>query len=106
MLELRKLIFLDADDPDTLASMANLAATYQLKGMTSKAIPLQLEVLELQKSRLGPEHHDTLASMNNLAGPTSMSTTYRQRIKLYGESTRLHETLILPSECTPTDSRQ
>ena len=40
---------------------------YQDAGKLDLALPLFEETLKLGKAKLGPEHPDTLASMNNLA---------------------------------------
>ena len=55
--------------PDTLASMANLAATYYNQGRWTEAESLGARVLEMRSRPeiLGPEHPDTLTSMVNLA---------------------------------------
>jgi hypothetical protein len=51
----------------TLISMNNLARMYQLAGRLELALPLFEETLKLRKARLGPEHPDTLPTMNNRA---------------------------------------
>ncbi|KAK3990428.1 kinesin light chain [Cladorrhinum sp. PSN332] len=61
------------NDSDTLASMGNLASTYQNQGRWKEAESLQLQVLETSKSVLGKEHPDTLTNMHNLA------STYRNQ---------------------------
>ena len=47
--------------------MNNLAAGYQAAGKLDLALPLFEETLKLTKAKLGPDHPDTLISMNNLA---------------------------------------
>ena len=47
--------------------MNNLASAYQAAGKLDLALPLFEETLKLQKAKLGPDHPDTLTSMNNLA---------------------------------------
>ncbi len=58
---------LGADHPDTLSSMANLAATYSNQGRWEEAEKLQVQVMETRKTKLGADHPDTLTSMANLA---------------------------------------
>jgi tetratricopeptide (TPR) repeat protein len=58
---------LGPDHPETLASMNNLALTYQAAGKLDKALTLIEQTLERQKAQLGPDHSNTLTSMNNLA---------------------------------------
>ncbi|KAJ8118515.1 hypothetical protein OPT61_g523 [Boeremia exigua] len=84
---------LGADHPDTLTNkgniastysnqgrwqdaeklMANLALAYSNQGLWEDAERLEVEVLEMRKTKLGAHHPDTLTSMNNLA-----STYYNQ----------------------------
>jgi hypothetical protein len=47
--------------------MANLASTYWNQGQWEEAEKLQVEELKLCDKTLGPEHPETLTSMNNLA---------------------------------------
>jgi tetratricopeptide (TPR) repeat protein len=54
-------------DADTLANMINLAATYATLGRHAEALQLKEVTLGLCKTKLGPDHPHTLASMNNLA---------------------------------------
>jgi tetratricopeptide (TPR) repeat protein len=58
---------LRADHPDTLTSMANLAATYRNQGRWDDAEKLEVQVMETRKTKLGADHPDTLTSMHNLA---------------------------------------
>ena len=48
-------------------SMNNLAMSYEAAGKNDRALPLYEETLALRKSKLGPDHPDTLQSMNILA---------------------------------------
>ena len=48
--------------------MNNLADGYADLGRHAGALKLFEETLALQKAKLGPDHPDTLVSMNNLAG--------------------------------------
>jgi tetratricopeptide (TPR) repeat protein len=61
------------EHPDTLSSMANLAATYRKQGHWGKAEELEVQVMQTFKRVLGDEHLDTLTSMGNLA------STYRNQ---------------------------
>jgi tetratricopeptide (TPR) repeat protein len=58
---------LGADHPDTLISMANLAATYSKQGQHDKAEKLKVQVVESSQEILGADHPDTLTRMANLA---------------------------------------
>ncbi|KAL2197093.1 hypothetical protein P885DRAFT_68976 [Corynascus similis CBS 632.67] len=70
---------LGAEHPDTLTSMANLASTYwnqgrweeaeklDIQGRWEEAEKLDIQVMETRKTKLGPDHPNTLTSMYNLA---------------------------------------
>jgi len=58
---------LGEEHPDTLTSMANLAATYRKQGRWKEAEELEVGVMKTTKRELGKEHPDTLSSMANLA---------------------------------------
>ena len=47
--------------------MNNLANVYDVQGKYAQAETLDSQTLEIQRRVLGPEHPDTLRSMNNLA---------------------------------------
>jgi len=64
---------LGEEHPDTLTSMANLAATYGDRSQWEKAEVLEVQVMEKRKQLLGEDHPDTLRSMANLAA------TYRNQ---------------------------
>jgi hypothetical protein len=70
---------LGEEHPDTLLSMANLAATHWNQGHWKEAELLQVVVVEKRKQLLGEEHPDTLTSMASLAA------TYQSQ----GRTTRL-----------------
>jgi hypothetical protein len=55
--------------PDTIWSMANLAATYHSQGRYGEAEPMKIKVLELRREVLGEEHPDSLQTMHDLALP-------------------------------------
>ncbi|KAF1357717.1 kinesin light chain 3 [Lizonia empirigonia] len=72
VMEARKRVLGD-EHPDTLSSMANLAATYRNQGRWAEAEELDVQVMEARKRVLGDEHPHTLSSMANLAA------TYRNQ---------------------------
>jgi hypothetical protein len=47
--------------------MANLASTYRSQGRWEEAEKLEVQVMDMSKTKLGADHPDTLTSMNNLA---------------------------------------
>jgi hypothetical protein len=48
--------------------MERLAAAYRGAGQLDKAMPLYEQALAKRREKVGPEHPDTLESMNCLAG--------------------------------------
>jgi hypothetical protein len=58
---------LGSNHPDTLSSMANLAATYVKQGRWNEAEKLEVDVINGRKAKLGSNHPDTLTGMANLA---------------------------------------
>ncbi len=64
-LDLRRRV-LGPDHPETLRSMINLAAVYDLEAKYAQAETLDSQSLEIQRRVLGPEHPATLKSMSNL----------------------------------------
>jgi non-specific serine/threonine protein kinase/serine/threonine-protein kinase len=57
-----------SNDPELQAKMMyTMAVTYRGLGLYSRAQPLQERALEIQRRVLGPQHPDTLRSMNLLA---------------------------------------
>src|ERR1044071_8151907 len=44
------------DHPSTLISIANLAATYRIQGRLSEAEELEVQVMEISKTKLGADH--------------------------------------------------
>jgi hypothetical protein len=58
---------LGANHPDTLASLNDLASTYQAQGRR-EAEPLFSEVLQTRRQLLGLNHEDTIVSANGHAG--------------------------------------
>ncbi len=70
--EMKQKIF-GLEHPDTLISMANLAATYWNQGRWDEAEELEVQVMKTRIRVLKAEHPDTLISMGNLAA------TYRNQ---------------------------
>ena len=67
------MYLLGEEHPNTLTSMANLAATYKDQGKWKEAEALEEVVMEKTKHALREEHPDTLTIMTNLAA------TYRHQ---------------------------
>ncbi|KAL4946533.1 P-loop containing nucleoside triphosphate hydrolase protein [Aspergillus oleicola] len=56
-----------AEDEDALKSTAMLAVAYRREGKWEEAEQLEVQVMEMSKTKLGADHPNTLASMGNLA---------------------------------------
>ncbi|KAF5530615.1 kinesin light chain [Fusarium mexicanum] len=80
---------LGEENPDTLASMGNLALIYSNQGRWKEAEELEVDVMEIRKRVLGEEHPHTLASMGNLAW------TYRNQGSLDAALTLMQECVFL-----------
>jgi len=87
---------LGPDHPDTLASMHNLALTYQDAGQVEKALPLLEETLKLQRAKLGPDHPHTLRSMNNLAVAYQDAGQVEKALPLHEETLKLQRAKLGP----------
>jgi serine/threonine protein kinase/lipopolysaccharide biosynthesis regulator YciM len=56
------------DDPDTLATLGNLASAYMAAGRIDAAIGLYERVADARSKSSGADHPDTLVALSNLAG--------------------------------------
>jgi tetratricopeptide (TPR) repeat protein len=74
---------LEADHPDTLNTLHNLAAAYQDAGRTPEAIALYDQVRDAVVKKLGADHPNTLATLNNLAGAYQAAGRRPEAIALY-----------------------
>ncbi len=66
--------------------MSNLAVAYEATGKLDLALPLFEESLRLKKAKLGPDHPDTLTSMNNLAAAYWRMKQLDKSIPLFEET--------------------
>ncbi|KAI7762669.1 hypothetical protein LZL87_014290 [Fusarium oxysporum] len=73
--------------PDTIRSMANLAATYHQQGRYDEDEEITVKVLELRREVLGKKHPDTISSMADLA------TAYHAQGR-YDKALQLHQTAL------------
>jgi tetratricopeptide (TPR) repeat protein len=71
--------------------MANLATAYQEAGQLDKALPLYEQTLKLTKTRLGPDHPDTLRSMGNLAWAYWRAKELDKSVPLFEETLKRQE---------------
>jgi tetratricopeptide (TPR) repeat protein len=71
--------------------MGNLASVYRAAGKVDRAVPLYEETLKHQKAKLGPEHPDTLRSMNNLAMAYRATGKVDLAVPLYEETLKLQK---------------
>ncbi|KAH7184094.1 P-loop containing nucleoside triphosphate hydrolase protein [Fusarium oxysporum] len=73
--------------PDTIRSMADLAATYHAQGRHDEDEEIAVKVLELRREVLGEKHPDTIRSMAALA------TTYHEQGR-YDEAERFKDEVL------------
>ena len=76
--------------------MNNLANGYRDAGKLDKALPLFEETLALQKTKLGPDHPDTLTSMGNLALGYQVAGKLDKALPLFEETLALMKTKLGP----------
>ena len=76
-------VYLEADDPNSLATLSLVAATYVGQGRWKEAERLNLQSLEVSKRVLGAEHQRTLATIGSLA------SIYHSQAR-WTEAERLH----------------
>jgi serine/threonine protein kinase/tetratricopeptide (TPR) repeat protein len=84
------------EDPDTLASMSNLASAFDALGRYAEALKLGEETLTIQKASLGPDHPETLASMSNVANLYALLDRHREALKLQEETLALRKAKLGP----------
>ena len=91
MVNTQKRLF-GANDPDTLASVSELAFTLCQEGSSqcAEGVKLNGEVLEQQKRVLGPQAHYTLVTMDNQAIMLAESGRPADGEKLQREALALH----------------
>jgi tetratricopeptide (TPR) repeat protein len=76
--------------------MMGLANSYADLGQHTDALKLHQETLALQKAKLGPDHPDTLTSMNNLATSYAAVGRHTEALKLREETLALLKTKLGP----------
>ncbi|PUU82072.1 hypothetical protein B9Z19DRAFT_1099393 [Tuber borchii] len=72
----------DENDPGSLARYGVLAAVLQSRGRYEEAEKIGRRVLEGRENVLGPDHTDTLASVNNLASVLGQLGNYTEAERL------------------------
>src|SRR5262245_44397854 len=65
--------------------MKNLATGYRDVGMPDRSLPLLAEALQIRKAKFGPEHVETLNSMNSLAAGYLDADKVDQALPLFQE---------------------
>jgi eukaryotic-like serine/threonine-protein kinase len=76
--------------------MGNLTAAYAKAGKLDLAIPLQEKTLKLKKTKLGPDHFSTLASMNNLGWAYEKAGKLDLAVPIYEETLKLRKANLGP----------
>ncbi len=85
------------DHPQTLASMHNLAISYDTLNRQAEALKLREEALAARKRVLPTDHPDTLNSMQHLANSYAALNRHAEALKLR------EETLAAQKRVLPTD---
>ena len=67
---------LGENHPDTLATIANLANTYQYQGRYEEAEILYKQCLDKQRVLLGENHPNTLLMMRNLSSTIMLKKSH------------------------------
>jgi tetratricopeptide (TPR) repeat protein len=76
--------------------MNNVAISYALLGRNTEALQLREETLALRKDVLGPDHPDTLVSMNYLANSYAELGRHAEALKLREETLALRKAKLGP----------
>lgn len=77
--------------PTNEAPLAQLAGVYQRTQKLDKAIPLMAEILKLRKSRLGPDHPETVEITNALAQAYLQMNQFDQALPLFEQVLKSQE---------------
>lgn len=77
--------------PHTAKILHGLADLYQSQGLFSKAIPLYIRAIEIQKQQSREEHAEMLKSMKQLAECYSSQSLYLKSEELYREILTINE---------------
>jgi hypothetical protein len=64
--------------PDTIWSMAELAATYHAQGRYDEVEEISVKVLDLRREVVGEKHRDTIWSMASLAATYHAQRRYKE----------------------------
>ena len=84
-------------DPELQAKMMDtMAITYYSLGLYTRAQPLIERAIEIQRRVLGPEHPDTLHSMNNLANDFLSEGRNADAEKLYRQTLDIQRRVLGP----------
>jgi serine/threonine protein kinase/tetratricopeptide (TPR) repeat protein len=94
-LDLRRRV-LGAEHPDTLRTMSNLAAVYDLEGKNPQAETMDSQILEIRRRVLGPDNPDTLKSMMHLAFVYNEEGKYAQAEALQRQTLEIKRRVLGP----------
>jgi eukaryotic-like serine/threonine-protein kinase len=84
------------DDPDTLATLTDLANSYAALGRHTEAVKLREQTLTLVRAKLGPDHPETLTSMSNLAASYFDLGRHADALKLSEQTLALRQVKLGP----------
>ncbi|KAF5694437.1 hypothetical protein FDENT_1166 [Fusarium denticulatum] len=80
--------------PDTIKSMADLAATYHAQGRHDEDEKMAVKVLDFRRDVLGEKHPDTIASIASLAVTYHMQGRYNEAERLKHEALNLQREVL------------
>jgi eukaryotic-like serine/threonine-protein kinase len=85
------------NDPELKARlMDTMADTYDSLGLYTREQPILERAIEIQRRTLGPEHPDTLNSMNNLASDLRQEGHYTEAERLDRETLEIRRRVLGP----------
>ena len=74
--------------------MSNCGNLYDDQGLYEQAEPLYVECLEKRRLKLGNEHHDTIASVSDLANLYNNLKRYDECLPLYLEGLEMCKNIL------------
>jgi CHAT domain-containing protein/Flp pilus assembly protein TadD len=93
-LEIRTRTGNVSEDSDYFESLLSLASLYSLTGRDAKAIPLFLQVAEIARNALGPEHPAYATTLNNLADSYRKAGHYEKAEPLFLQAAEIRRKVL------------
>jgi tetratricopeptide (TPR) repeat protein len=109
VLELRRGVLGDSH-PDTIGSMASLAAIYHVQGRYDEAEKMEIKVLELRRGVIGEEHPDMIDSRtlaedhpDRLASQHALARTYEANGQVKEAIALLEQVVVIEARTLAED---